>query len=235
MILRYSERGILVTKDLAGEELLQVVKDRTDPKGKLKSELVVFKGMQIFTKIPDAESEIFPWVYSSDDRDRMGDRVVQDWILDNYKKNPVVLWAHDHRTPAIGYSESIKVDTHLGGNIRFNKTEFDPFGASIAARVRFGTLRAGSVGFMPCVITRIEEEIEGKHYVTGYELSQNDLWEFSICNVPANPLALYGGKIVPATEPQKEEDPPRRSIFVPIGKTPPVRGGLKMFIQEDSR
>jgi len=35
--------------------------------------------------------------------DRHGESVsVDGWNIDNFKKNPVLLWAHDHSVPAVG-------------------------------------------------------------------------------------------------------------------------------------
>ena len=42
--------------------------------------------------------------------DRGGDITEQSWLLDNYNKNPVVLWGHDHSIPAVGKTLSIGVN-----------------------------------------------------------------------------------------------------------------------------
>ena len=40
--------------------------------------------------------------------DRHGDTVAPEgWRLDAYRENPVVLWAHDYRRPAIGRAQSV--------------------------------------------------------------------------------------------------------------------------------
>jgi len=196
LILRYIESGRHVLRDLEGEELYQVIRDRTSKKGSLKDELLVFKGygLAVGEKIAVSkgaeERDGFPWTLSTDMKDRHGDIVKQNFILDFYKMNPVLLWAHNHSIPAIGYMEDIAAGESLKGVAVFNGADIDPFAAGIKGRVLAGSIRAGSVGFMPNKIDPIEEEIEGKHYITGFELSENELWEFSICNVPANPMAL---------------------------------------------
>ena len=48
------------------------------------------------------------FVASTGEVDRHGDTVALDgWKLDEYRQNPVVLWAHDYRKPAIGLTEAI--------------------------------------------------------------------------------------------------------------------------------
>jgi HK97 family phage prohead protease len=73
----------------------------------------------------------------------------------------------------------------LRGNIVFNAKEFDPFGWSIGERVKAGVLRAGSVGFRV-----LEVEFPDKKSDTAVIFRRQELLEFSICNVPANPFAL---------------------------------------------
>ena len=50
--------------------------------------------------LPDDE---MTFVISTDEVDRHGDIIVADgWRLDAYRRNPVVLWAHDYRRPVVG-------------------------------------------------------------------------------------------------------------------------------------
>jgi HK97 family phage prohead protease len=70
----------------------------------------------------------------------------------------------------------------------FNDKSFDAFGWSIGERVKNGVIRAGSVGFRV-----IEIEIPDKETAkdgTSLIFRKQELLEFSICNVPANPFAL---------------------------------------------
>ena len=49
------------------------------------------------------QDEAITFVLSTDDVDRHGDVISADgWVLDSYRQNPVLLWAHDYRRPAIG-------------------------------------------------------------------------------------------------------------------------------------
>ncbi|GHU51836.1 hypothetical protein FACS189496_0950 [Bacilli bacterium] len=130
------------------------------------------------------------WVFSTFDLDRMSERIDPvGWDFSCYLKNPIIQWAHCYDIPAIGRAENIVADDRgLRGSIIFNSKEFDPFGWSIGERVKAGVIRAGSVGFRP-----IEIEIPSKKDSedgTSLIFRKQELLEFSVCNVPANPFAL---------------------------------------------
>jgi len=136
----------------------------------------------------------FPWTLSTFDLDRFGERIdPQGWDFKRYMENPVVEWAHNYMIPAIGKIEGITVDdTGLHGLVFFNEKSFDAFGWSIGQRVKAGVIRAGSVGFRV-----IEIEIPDKETSkdgTSLIFRKQELLEFSICNVPANPFALTNNK-----------------------------------------
>ena len=96
----------------------------------------------------DKEVGTFKVVISTSDEDRQGDSLDQSkWKLENYKANPVVLWAHDYYQPPIGVCTSISVE---GGNLvaegKFAPAEVNPFAAQIAAMYQAGYIKATSVG-----------------------------------------------------------------------------------------
>jgi HK97 family phage prohead protease len=130
------------------------------------------------------------WTLSTYDLDRFGERVdPSGWDFSQYMKNPIVEWAHRFDIPAIGKIEGLAVDDKgLHGLVIFNDKAFDAFGWSIGERVKAGVIRAGSVGFRV-----IEIEIPSKEDSkdgTSLIFRKQELLEFSICNVPANPYAL---------------------------------------------
>jgi HK97 family phage prohead protease len=103
--------------------------------------------------------------------------------------NPVVEWAHRYDIPAIGKADSLYADEKgLHGSVIFNDKEYDPFGWAIGQRVKAGVIRAGSVGFriLEIEIPSKEDSKEGTTLI----FRKQELLEFSICNVPANPFAL---------------------------------------------
>ena len=134
--------------------------------------------------------EWFPWVFSTIDCDRYDERVdPAGWELDAYRKNAVVLWAHDHSIPAIGIADDITVTDTLSGRIKFNDREYDPFGWGIGERVRKGVIRAGSVSFRILKVEFIDHQKDPDE-TCDLIFRKQELLEFSICNVPANPFAL---------------------------------------------
>ena len=168
---------------------LSFLKDNTHS-GKLSPQVEVFKSI-------DVQKDSFHWVMSTFDVDRDIEKVdPSGWNLKNYLANPVILWSHDYSIPAIGYAENVKADTVLEGDIVFNSKEFDEFGWSIGERVKAGALRCGSVGF----IAEEVEFLEAKDRECDLILRKQELLEFSICCVPANPFALNGEKKLEITE-----------------------------------
>ena len=130
------------------------------------------------------------WTFSTFDLDRFGERIdPAGWEFKQYCKNPVIEWAHCFHIPAIGRADQIHADENgLHGVLIFNDKEYDQFGWSIGQRVKAGVIRAGSVGFrvMEIEIPSKEESKDG----TSLIFRKQELLEFSICNVPANPFAL---------------------------------------------
>jgi HK97 family phage prohead protease len=134
------------------------------------------------------------WTFSTFDLDRFSERIdPAGWDYKRYMDNPVIEWAHRYDIPAIGKAEGISTDENgLHGVVIFNDKDYDPFGWAIGQRVKNRIIRAGSVGFRV-----IEIEIPSKE--TGKDgtmmiFRKQELLEFSICNVPANPFALSKGR-----------------------------------------
>jgi HK97 family phage prohead protease len=132
----------------------------------------------------------FPWTLSTFDLDRFGERIdPQGWDFKRYMDNPIVEWVHRYDIPAIGKIEGLTIDDDgLHGLVFFNDKSYDLFGWGIGQRVKAGVIRAGSVGFRV-----IELEIADRETAkdgTALIFRKQELLEFSICNVPANPWAL---------------------------------------------
>jgi HK97 family phage prohead protease len=130
------------------------------------------------------------WTFSTFDLDRFGERIdPAGWDYKRYRDNPVIEWAHRYDIPAIGKAEHIYADDKgLHGVVIFNDKDYDPFGWAIGERVKHGIIRAGSVGFRVIEI-EIPSKEEGRDGTT-LIFRKQELLEFSICNVPANPFAL---------------------------------------------
>jgi HK97 family phage prohead protease len=149
-------------------------------------------------------SDGYAWTLSTYDLDRYDERIdPQGWDFKRYMQNPVVEWAHRYDIPAIGKIKNLTVDEKgLHGIVVFNQKEFDPFGWSIGERVKAGVIRAGSVGFrvLEIEIPSKEESKDGTTLI----FRKQELLEFSICNVPANPFALAKNIEIEKTENTKE-------------------------------
>jgi HK97 family phage prohead protease len=156
--------------------------------------------VELITSVPfrltaDIETgQGFPWTLSTFDLDRYGERIdPQGWDFKRYIENPIVEWAHRYDIPAIGKIEALTIDDEgLHGLVYFNDKSFDFFGWSIGQRVKAGVIRAGSVGFR---VMEIEIPSKADAPIGGLDgttliFRKQELLEFSICNVPANPYAL---------------------------------------------
>src|SRR5262245_23301314 len=83
--------------------------------------------------------------------DRDGDTInPKGWRLDEYRKNPVVLFAHRHDVPAIGKSVEIGVEHDgLVGVMQFPPAGVYPLADEVHGLVDSGILMTTSVGFRP--------------------------------------------------------------------------------------
>jgi HK97 family phage prohead protease len=151
-----------------------------------------------------ADSNGVPWTFSTFDLDRFSERIdPAGWDYAQYLKNPVVEWAHRYDIPAIGKAEGLCADEQgLHGLVVFNDKDYDLFGWAIGERVKHGVIRAGSVGFRILEIEIPDKETSKDG--TSLVFRKQELLEFSICNVPANPFALSKGSIA---QQQKELSP----------------------------
>lgn len=131
------------------------------------------------------DSRSVRFVLSTVAEDRVGDTIdPKGWKLDNYKRNPVVLWGHDQYFPPIGKMSDVRVDAAgaLVGTVEFATAEQHPFADTIYRLVKGGFINAGSVGFVPI---RWEFKDDG-----GIDFREQELLEYSVVTVPANPQAL---------------------------------------------
>ena len=130
------------------------------------------------------------FVLSTDDVDRHGDVVSADgWRLEGYLRNPVLLWAHDYRRPAIGRAVAVWGEPRR----LLAKVEFAPtaFAQEVAALYEQGFQCGVSVGFRPM---RWEERRDLRTGAfLGLRYLEQELLEVSAVPVPANREALRRG------------------------------------------
>lgn len=150
----------------------------------------------IETRAAEDGGRITRFVASTGTPDRMGDVIDQSsWNLDNYRRNPVILWAHDYSLPPVGRAvraEVVTVEGRAQLEIDVQWDEGGERGREVARQFADGFLHAGSVGFAPGrVVPRASlGEDDPRQADRGYLLADNDLLEFSAVPVPANADAL---------------------------------------------
>jgi len=185
------------TSRTIGSTLLEYLGVKKEVSGIHKVE----KEIELIAPVPfclsaENESNGFSWTLSTYDLDRFGERVdPQGWDFKRYLQNPVVEWAHRYDIPAIGKMDNLTIDDNgLHGVVYFNDKSFDPFAWSIEQRIKSGVIRAGSVGFrvIEIEIPDRKTQEEGTFLI----FRKQELLEFSICNVPANPFALAKSETV---------------------------------------
>lgn len=175
----------------------------------------------LVTRTVEAEptgARSFRFVASSNAVDRYGDIIEQDWLLGDYWKNPVLLWAHNSRLPPIGKVTAFDVapdKTRTIAQAELLPEGLDPFTDQLAKLVEGGHLRAVSVGFLPGSETDRRDE---KGNWAGYVYSQNKLVELSLVSVPANPDAVQLARSL-GVSPEN-----LRAFFVPSDEMPAAPG-----------
>ena len=115
---------------------------------------------------------------------------VTGWELDNYRKNPVVLFAHQTDKPPIAKSLTEWVeDGKLKSRAQFVSRDISAFGYSVAQMYKNGFMNAVSVGFA-AKEWKFSEDVNRPY---GIDFIRQELLEYSCVPVPANPQALIEG------------------------------------------
>lgn len=145
-------------------------------------------------KAVDAKERTMRFVASDESVDRYGDIIrASGWQLDNFRKNPVLLFAHDSRQPPVGQVPSIEVvGTELIADCLFRPEGDSQLSDDVWRAVEGGFLRAASVGFTPT--GPVNQLVDSAGNWTGYEFTSQELLELSVVPVPANPQALAVAK-----------------------------------------
>ena len=139
------------------------------------------------TGTQSAESP-FEFILSDESVDRVGDVIeAKGWDLEQFKRNPIALFAHNHDKP-VGVWENIRV---VGKELRARlklaaegtSAEIDTLRKLVEQRI----LRAVSVGFQPLEGVPIKE-------TGGYRYTKSTLHEGSLVAVPCNANALAVAK-----------------------------------------
>ena len=122
------------------------------------------------------------FVASTEAVDSHGTIVRQNWILDRYRKNPIVLWNHCTDDP-IGTAEMRLEDGKLIAGVTIAKGTEDA--DEVWTLIEQGVLRAVSVGFRPSAFELVEM---GDDFIVVYDAPEH--YELSVVAIPSNPDPL---------------------------------------------
>lgn len=145
--------------------------------------------MKKFASIPtvkkiDPDKRTIEHVISTGTEDRDGDIIdPKGWILDEYLRNNVVLFAHRHDVPPIGRAIKLKASAEgLEALTQFPRPGVFPLADTVFQLNVEGFLRSWSVGFDPIKFNMREDG--------GIAFEEQKLLEYSSVPVPANPEAV---------------------------------------------
>jgi HK97 family phage prohead protease len=148
----------------------------------------------------DEEKRTITAIGSKEIIDRDGDVIkVAGVDTKNYKKNPVVLWSHNHRELPIGKATGKKVwreGDELKFKIKFATAEENPKAEYVYNLYKGGYLNSFSIGFIPDMseIEFPQEEGKNKKKKQPWRIfNKVELLEISAVPVPANAAAVMAG------------------------------------------
>lgn len=151
--------------------------------------------------VTDLAPRVLRFIGSDETEDRAGDVVSFDgWEIDNYTKNPVVLFNHDSARP-VGKAQAVRLnrlDKRLEFDVYFPEVkELSSDGVQPSEHALFidtiynlykgGFLSAVSVGFKG-------HKASPRPGTWGMNFESQELLELSLVSVPANPNALVTAK-----------------------------------------
>ena len=125
-------------------------------------------------------------VIAANELSRNGDELnLRGISFKNYRKNPVVLWAHDSyrgipiaKTLKIGHDEQGRIEA----DFQFNSD--DEFAARVENAWNGGFIRGASIRYMPTKVVEVRDE-QGR--VDRLRIEESELLEWSLVAVPADP------------------------------------------------
>lgn len=157
----------------------------------------------LYVKSEAVDARVIRFRASGSNPDRDGDVLLaKGWKLDNYKNNPVFLWAHQGREPPVGKTIDIfNTDNELVQDVQFaaKGSDYDewpthiPSPDTLLKLYKNGFLNAVSVGFMPIKWANVEDENTRNQLGLGrwgVLFEEQELLELSSVTVPSNPNAL---------------------------------------------
>lgn len=149
----------------------------------------------------DDKTRSFLAVASTEQSDRMADKVsIKGIDLDNYMKNPVVMWAHDYRQLPLGISLDIEKNTRKKQLIFRPSFDDHEFAVKVYNSYLKRIMRGFSIGAIPLeYVRRSEDEMSDEEksragFFGGWSFDRTELLEVSAAPIPMNPDALSAMK-----------------------------------------
>lgn len=129
---------------------------------------------------------------TTNDVDRSGDIVEPKGAkLINFKKNPVVLMAHDYNGLPIGKAKDLtKTDNGITAKVIFPDEGTYPLADTVYNLYKQKYMKGWSIGFIPIKSEDIVDDEKGEKIGRGRRFKTWELLEFSACSVPNNPNTL---------------------------------------------
>lgn len=174
------------------------LKTKSGKDQKVKGKVVVGSDKLGCTKDVNMEKRTLHVIASDETQDRDGDiMMVKGWVLENFLKNPVFLWAHDRSS--VPLASAIKVmrkrsPWRLEMILRFPTLGVNPLADMILELYSQNIINANSVGFLPLEWEDIKrEENDPPSFWSPRKYKKQELLEDSGCAVPCNPAAVQLG------------------------------------------
>lgn len=166
--------------------------------------------------LPEGDSRKVVFTASTNARDRHRTVLNQEkWDLENFNRNPIIGYQHNvygdwFREPnpddVLGPARAWVDNGQLLVEIDFEEKDLNPLADKIFRKVKNGTLRAVSVGFLEKGEGKYGDkengESRGQENETYYFEGQ-ELLEVSVVNIPSNPEALKKKKVEDLAEIRK--------------------------------
>jgi hypothetical protein len=155
--------------------------------------------------LSDTEPRTLMMTGSTESPDRDKDILMSSgWGLDNYVKNPVVLWAHNYQVPAVAVAKSVysdKRNKRLEFKLYFptigelcsdpsNPSDHALFVDTLYHMYKSGMMNASSVGYLGHKMEPRKDQEDQPVWNRGLVFTDQELVELSLVPVPANAEAL---------------------------------------------
>lgn len=163
--------------------------------------------LNILERKQDEENKnAYVFTMSDEVVDRHGTIVKLDKVaLKSYNDNPVVLWMHEKSKGmfdstsydpdnVLGYGYAYFEDGKLKNRITFEPKELNEKADKIKRKIDFGSIRGGSIGFIP--YSGSYGDVERGEDEDVYYIREWELLEYSIVTIPSNPNALNETKTI---------------------------------------